>query len=411
MNNKLSNKINDLDIKRSNSIYKNMKNHNLLSYYYKLKIIKNIKKLEISGSSPTDIFIGNFGYPKVYIGPLISLEFNNTSILGKPELWKNMSIEKIINMRSKLIRGTYISNVHDVEKGKIQEQVRDLALAAKPIITEMSFLKKLTIKMEFDDQVQPFGPTTEIKKINLSNSRVEKRIENMYTDTDANANTAIIELYKNQILVSKIQQALSAGLLGLRNKRKFVPTKWSIIAVDDIISKYTREKIKENDVIDAIYAYHSIALDNHWLVFFIPGNWQYESIESWYPDTTWNKTNSISIYSSYESFKGRSTYAEISGAYYAARLAVVEKLNKIKKQAIVLILREVHEGYSVPVGVWNVREHLRQALEQEPVVLNNINELHSFITKYFNVPLKNWIENSKVLKDLTTQRRINDYIT
>lgn len=140
MNNKLSNKINDLDIKRSNSIYKNMKNHNLLSYYYKLKIIKNIKKLEISGSSPTDIFIGNFGYPKVYIGPLIPLEFNNTSILGKPELWKNMSIEKIINMRSKLIRGTYISNVHDVEKGKIQEQVRDLALAAKPIITEMSFL-------------------------------------------------------------------------------------------------------------------------------------------------------------------------------------------------------------------------------------------------------------------------------
>ena len=40
-----------------------------------------------------------------------------------------------------------------------------------------------------------------LQKINLSNSRAEKNIEHMYNDTDANANTAIIELYKNKILV------------------------------------------------------------------------------------------------------------------------------------------------------------------------------------------------------------------
>lgn len=413
MNEKIFKRKNDLDIKRSTEIYKNMKDRNFLTNYYKLKVdevVKKIKNLEISGSSPTDIFIGSYGYPKVFIGPLVSLDFNNAQILGKPELWANMNISAILNMRSKLIRGTYFSNIFDIEKGRIQEQIRDLALAENPALTEISLLKKPVIKIKFDDQIQPFGPTAEFNKIGLSNIKADRNLESKYNDTDANASTAVAELYKSKISVSKIQQALSAGLFGLKNKRKFVPTRWSITAVDDIISKNLREKIKANNTVDAIYGYHSIALDNHWIVFLMPGNWEFESIESWYPKTTWNKTNVISICSSYEGFNGRSTYAEISGGYYAARLAVAEKLKQINKQAKVLILREVHENYSVPVGVWNIREHLRQALEKEPVILNNIKEIYNFISKYFTVPVKNWKENSRILKNLATQKTIMQYI-
>ena len=390
-----------------------MKDQNFLTEYYKLKIndiVEKIKNSEISGSSPTDIFIGSYGYPKVLIGPLVSLDSNNTSILAKPELWANMNIKTILDMRSKLIRGIHVSNIFDVEKGKIQEYIRDLALAQSPALTEMTLLKKPLIRIKFDDQIQPYGPTAEFNKIELSNIKPDKDLEAKYYDTDANANISVIELYKNKVQVSKIQQALSAGLFGLKNKRKFVPTRWSITAVDDIVSKNLREKIKENNSVDAIYAYHSIALDNHWLIFFMPGNWEFESIESWYPKTTWNKTNTISICSSYEGFKGRSTYAEISGGYYAARLAVAEKLNKLNKQAIVLILREIHENYSVPVGVWNIREHLRESLKKEPTVLNNINDIYNLISKYLTVPVKNWKENSKILKGILTQKRINEYI-
>ena len=124
MNEKIFNKVNDLDIKRSDIIYKNMKDQNFLTEYYKLKIndiVEKIKNSEISGSSPTDIFIGSYGYPKVLIGPLVSLDSNNTSILAKPELWANMNIKTILDMRSKLIRGIHVSNIFDVEKGKIQE--------------------------------------------------------------------------------------------------------------------------------------------------------------------------------------------------------------------------------------------------------------------------------------------------
>ncbi|EQD64458.1 hypothetical protein B2A_01987, partial [mine drainage metagenome] len=30
-------------------------------------------------------------------------------------------------------------------------------------------------------------------------------------------------------------------------------------------------------------AYRLTALDNRWLILFLPGSWRYESIETWYP--------------------------------------------------------------------------------------------------------------------------------
>jgi hypothetical protein len=400
-----------LNVKRSTIVYKHMRDPALMRYYYGVKMLNLVDKLDISGSSPTDIFIGRFGYPKVFIGPLVPPEFGDTSILGTPEQWRDMSMESIVDMRSKLVRGVHLSNIHDVEKGRIEEQVRDLALAEKPAVADMSFSRKPSIKIALNDEVQPFGPTGEIKQVELYNIKAESKMEALYQDIDAKASTAILELYDKGLQVSKIQQGLSAGLFGIKNQRRFVPTRWSITAVDDTISKDLREEIKQNNPMDVIYAYYNIALDNRWLIFFMPGNWQYESIEAWYPKTIWNENGTdISIYSSYEGYHGRSTYAEIGGCYYAARLAVTEKLKKLGRQGTILILREVHDGYIMPVGVWNVREHVRQTLETEPTVLHGTKEMWDMIAKRLEIPKVNWIANSRILKDLITQRRIIEYV-
>ncbi|MCL5434013.1 MAG: hypothetical protein M1538_03510, partial [Candidatus Marsarchaeota archaeon] len=125
------------------------------------------------------------------------------------------------------------------------------------------------------------------------------------------------------------------------------------------------------------------------------------------PKTIWNENGSnISIYSSYESYYGRKTYAEIGGCYYAARLAVTEKLQQLNKQAIVLILREVHEGYTMPVGVWNVREHVRETLTNEPLILNNINDMFNIIKERLSIKPESWVKNGKLLADLYKQERL-----
>ncbi len=398
-------------VKRSTVVYRHMRDPALLRYYYGMKTMNLLDRLDLSGSSPTDIFIGRYGYPKVYIGPLVPPEFGDTSILGTPERWDNMTMDDIVSMRSRLVRGVHVSNVHSVESGIIEEQVRDLALAARPAVTDLTFTRKPFIRMALQDEVQPFGPSAVMKDMSIGNTTANRDVEALYGDTDAKATTAMAELYDKGLPVSKIQQGLSAGLFGLKGNRRFVPTRWSITAVDDTLSKRLREEIKANSSIDSVRAYYNVALDNRWLIFFVPGSWSYESIEAWWPKTVWNENGKdISIYSSHEGYRGRSTYAEIGGCYYAARLAVTEKLKELGGQATVLILREVHDGYTMPVGVWNVREHVRQTLQGMPHILHDTKDMMALISQRLDIPVKTWMANSAVLRDLVSQRSLRSYI-
>ena len=403
--------LNQPAVKRSDIIYKHMRDPALLRYYYKVKTVSSINQFAMEGSSPADIFVGRFGYPYVHIGPLIPPEFGDTSILGTPEQWHGKTIEDIVNFRSKLVRGMYLTKVQDVEKGRIQEQVRDLALAEKSTDAEMSFAKKPFIKLELRDEVQPFGPSAQMSYFNVYNIKADQKLENLYSDTNAKATTAILELYQKGVNVSRIQRGLAAGLFGLKKNRKFVPTRWSITAVDDTLSKNNREKVKEYDTVDAIQAYYHVALDNRWLILFIPGNWQYESIEAFYPGTVWNEDGKhVSIFGSYEGYYGRTTYAEMGGCYYSGRLATTEKLLKLKKQAVALILREAHEGYSMPVGVWNVREYVRETLTTQPTILYDTNQMFNFIESKMQLRRNTWIANSRVLRDMLVQKRLNEFV-
>ena len=142
----------------------------------------------------------------------------------------------------------------------------------------------------------------------------------------------------------------------------------------------------------------------------MPRSWSYEAMEAWYPGTVWNPSSRyVVMFSDWEGFGGRSTYASIGGCYYAARLAVGELLMKERRQASVVVLREAHPGYIMPVGVWQVRENVRNALRQKPLNYNTLNEALTHIANQFQIPIKQWIEKSNLLRNALFQRRITDY--
>ena len=397
----------DMQIVRTGSVYRNMKDPAMMKYYYKFQTLEKVSGTDVYGSSPPDIFIGRFGYPNVYIGPLVPPSSGDTSIMATPEMWVGKSIEEIVGYRSSLIRGMYRTNIHNADNGRIEEMITELAIADKFSGVEEKLKHKPTLNMHFDENSQPYGPSAGLKDMRIDNSRVNPQLEKAYFDTDMSATRAIIELYEKGVPVSKIQKSLAGGILGYGKNRKFVPTRWSITAVDDTLSKDKLKAVKHNDMIDTIKVYPLVALDNRWLVIVIPGAWEYELVEAWYPNTTWNRENpNIEIYSSYEPFSGRTKYAEIGGCYYAARLASSELLDKLKKQGKVVILREAHPGYIMPMGVWNVREHVREALRGRPVELNGLNELFAYITTKMDIPIADWIKNSTLLTLSLKQKRL-----
>lgn len=377
-----------------------------------LKSVPLMQREDVVGASPPSVFVGRIGYPYVYAGPLVPPFTEDTSLYDLPEYWFGKSIDEIVGFRSMLIRGKHRVHVQKFMKaGKIIDKTRELALAVNPVDVELLLKKKPRGFIVLDDEVQPFGPSAPIRDLLVGNARWDHQIEKAYYDTDLKAAEAVLELYQKGVLVTKIQRAFSVGAFGLEKNRRLVPTRWSITAVDSIISKALMEKVKTLPEISEYRVYESRYLDNIFEVLMLPGKWSYEAIEAWYPGTVWNPHGrSVVMYSDWEGFEGRTTYAEIGGCYYAARLAVCEHLVKEQRQATVIVLREAHPGYIMPVGVWQVRENVRNAMRQKAFKFKILEEALEFVSSRFQIPIRQWIMRSELLKNAVFQRKITDFL-
>ncbi len=378
-----------------------------------LKSVPLMSSEDIAGVSPPSVFIGRIGYPHVYVGPLVPPVHEDTSLYDLPEQWFGKSIDEIVGFRSLLVRGKHRVHVQEfAQAGKIMDQTRELALADTSVDMELNLTKKPRGSIFLSDDVQPFGPSAPIRDLHVGNARFDHRVEKAYYDTDLKSAQAVVDLYNRGVMVTKIQKAFSVGAFGIEKKRRLVPTRWSITAVDDMISKSLVEQVKTFPEVNEYRVYESIYLDNVFEILMIPAQWSYESMEAWYPGTVWNPNgNSVAIYSDWEGHNGRTTYAQIGGCYYSARLAVCEQLVKERRQATVIVLREARPGYIMPIGVWQVRENVRNAMRQKPYQFKNLTESLKFISGRFEIPLSQWIIQGKLLRNALFQKRISDFFS
>ena len=86
-----------------------------------------------------------------------------------------------------------------------------------------------------------------------------------------------------------------------------------------------------------------------------------------------------------------------------------ELLSKERRQATVIVLREAHPGYIMPVGVWQVRENVRNAMRQTPLKFNTLDEALARVASQFQIPLQRWIAGSRLLQDGLFQKRLTQY--
>jgi len=376
--------------------------------HYQFKAKPLINSLDLSGASPPGIFVGRAGYPKVFVGPLIPPTHGDTMLLDTPEMWNAMSIGNIVDFRSQLVRGMKQVDITDNE-GRYVELVKELSLAKDSAEVEAQFTKTPR-GGSFSEDSQPFGPSAPIKNVFLGTMKTEHNVEKAYSDTDLRAADAVLNLYNKGVLISKIQRSFSAGLFGLGRRRKFVPTRWSITAVDSTLSKIISEQIKLYPTIDEFRVYYYENFDNRWVVLMMPHEWAYELIEAWYPSTLWNPASQIAIFSDHEGNKGKKEYSRIGGCFYSARLAVAELLEKEKRQASILIMRETHPGYILPLGVWITRNAVRECMIQQPEKFDNLQSALSYASKKLAIKTERWIQNSALLKNIMYQKRIGEFL-
>lgn len=366
---------------------------------------------QIDGSTPPGVFVGRFGYPRVFVGPMIPPYHGDTSVLDTPELWLGKTIQEIVDLRYSLVRGKTRVNIFDAQEPfGIVDRLHELTMSRSPAESEAQFAKKPGGVLTLSDEVQPFGPSAPLRSFQAWGIKADRRIEKAYYDRDLNAADAVVRLHEDGVLVTRIQRAFSMGMFGAGARRKLVPTRWSITAVDSTISERLLEEIKHLPTIDEFRVHTFRYIDNVYVVMLMPAKWCYESIEAWFPGTAWNEGgNYPAMMGDHEGYQGRTTYASIGGCYYACRLAIAEHLLNDRRQAAALLLREIHPGYILPVGVWNVRESVRAALSKKPARFDSFHSALDFAMTKLSIPRKAWLQSSHILRDAFFQRRISSY--
>lgn len=364
----------------------------------------------LDGASPPSIFVGRYGYPKVRVGPMIPPVHGDTTAYDKSEMWVGMSLEEIANYRLSLVRGVTNLSVNQTE-GRYIEQLQELAMSDRPAESEATFEKRpvadtdLARELRLNGETAPFGPAAPIKTFKASSPSADQKIESAFYDGDLKAADAVMELYEKGIESSRIHRVLSIGMLGVKKNRKLVPTRWSITATDDMISS---SLVKQNDINAEINLYEVRQyshLGNYYSVILIPDSvWSFEMIESWYAGD-----GKMAVGTDFEDARGLDHYPSIAGAYFAARLAVAEHLSRRKRKAAALVLREIHPEYVMPVGVWQIREGVREALKKQPANFDMLDKALVFACSTMSQSRAEITRHSLLCRLLKSQTRITDF--
>ena len=366
---------------------------------------------EILGSSPPGVFVGRLGYPKVSIGPMVPPQFGDTSILDTPEEWLGRPIDKIVDYRYSLVRGNSKASVEDArEPGRLLSSLQELAMAARPVDTELKLTKAPRRILTLSEDTQPYGPSGPMDRFKIDNPSVDRRVQTAYYDRDLGAAGAISDLYRKGVLVTRIQKAFSLGMFGVGSRRRIVPTRWSITAVDSSISLDLIEKVKHRPTIDEYRVYSFGVYDNQYVAILLFDPWRFECIVDWFPNTTWNQfTTTPYMIGDYEEYFGRTRYARVGGCYYSTRLAVAEALERERKQAAAVVLRETYPGFIMPLGVWNVRESIRELFKRPCERHGTFRGAMDSALSKLRISKTKWMRESVLISRELTQTKISAY--
>ncbi|MEM3126808.1 MAG: hypothetical protein QW331_01940 [Candidatus Woesearchaeota archaeon] len=367
-----------------------------------------IERESFFGNSPAP-FVGRFNYPNIYVG-ILSNEEKDNWVYDAPRYWaaNNFSIGDVVNLRSSLVNARFQTNI--LQRTKLLEISKEIGMAEKPVEVEINLKEKPTFNITFSSFAAPLGPVAKLKDAGItSNAKISTKVEKVVDDNYMKAQEAINYLYKHGFDENFLSRLLSVGNVGVNMQRRLVPTRWSLIAVQDILGKDLSEEIKNYQSVNEYLLFYRSYLGNHYFILLLPDVWSYELFETHV--NVKDEKGFLRYSTDYESYFGRKNYAEnCAGGYYTVRLAALEWLKQQKKQASCFVFRIIDESYTVPLGSWVTLEAARKALLSKPIAFSTreaaLYYLKHHIQVKFGQKIDNIFKDSKILSSIKQKKLI-----
>ena len=373
-------------------------------YNKAFSLTKSRPLLDFEAFSSPDIFVGRHAYPNIFSGVLSPVDTaTDPTPLSFPEEWfkKDLSIAEVLKNRSALVYTRFKPG----SSKRLKSVMQEMTLSSKPCSAEFSLDKPPAFNAMESFNAGVIANTASLKTFSLtSNPVVPVPVERAFSDTDVGASDTVFSLYKGGLSNSYLINLFSAGILGLKSERRLVPSRWSTTAVDDILSSRLLSDLKTFEVIDSFQIFSGYYVGNRYVFILMPSKWRFEVIEK--------KIGSNHFWSDYESVFKRKAYASsVTGAYYVNRLAVCEYLHAIKKQAAVLVLREIDDSYYAPLGVGILRELSRHVFRNKPILAESLSASLTIAAGILETKTEEFVVQSKLLQELKNQTSLLDFFS
>ena len=270
----------------------------------------------------------------------------------------------------------------------VLEATQVIAMSSGSVDVEMDFERPIPIggSPTFDSMSTPLGPSGDVLRAEVvGHASIPRKVDSVAGETDLLATEAAGELTSSGIGEAQISRLLSSGMLGREGMRKLVPTRWGITATDDMLSKRLWGAVRDHPPLDKVLVFEATYLDNRFHVILTPGLWAFHMLEAWTRGSVW--TESGKVLGDWEDLEPRSEYAHrITGAYYSARLAVLEHMDSIRRSGACLVWRDIGPEYWAPVGVWLIRETMRQAMRSTPRSFDSLEQAIGYVAPRVSAP-------------------------
>jgi hypothetical protein len=345
--------------------------------------------------SPPGVTLSTTRYPILLAGVLASPQPSEyLSIYDHSESWGGLERDTILNMRRNLYRLVLPVDAREMQPSNVVELLQTMALAVSPVALEVEAPSLPPRTLQSVSGLLPCGPAVRVRDLSILSEPEISKVAERVTQRDVPASEAIWKLIDYDYSIDQVARIMSVGLLGRLGNRRLVPLNGAYKAVIDAFINKTIMDLTDRPIIETSRIHVSTLFGDTFTVLIRPGEARVDYLRL--DKSEWDSVQGTSFESSQlvSSDPKTSIYAD------HARFASYHRLAQDRSRAHVTVFHLSRNRRNNLLGPWLARAGVQDALQQSPVMLDNIENALRVLDSILSPGLQIWGEGNPLLTSL-----------